>query len=215
MPIVVAYLYRVGVPPLSIWLLSRFGFDLTAYYGLLVSFYVMTAPSMVGTIIGFLLLDDRDDQVLSALMVTPLSIRSYLGYRILVPLVAGFVVTIAGYRIVNLVPLGTEDLIWIALLASFSGPLTALFLASFAENKVTGFALMKMLNSFNMIPAIAFFVSGRWQLLAGIMPAYWPMKMTWQAVEGKDYAMYGVVGVVVNAAILLIMLRKFTLVMHR
>ena len=94
-------------------------------------------------------------------------------------------------------------------------PLNAIFLASFAENKVTGFALMKMLKSFNMIPALAFFVSGNWQVLAGIMSAYWPMKMTWLADQGNPYGAYGAVGVAVNAAILLIMHRKFSRVMHR
>ena len=57
--------------------------------------------------------------------------------------------------------------------------------------------------------------SGNWQVLAGIMPAYWPMKMTWLADQGNPYGAYGAAGVAVNAAILLIMLRKFSRAMHR
>jgi len=215
MPIVIALLYRFGIPPLSIWLSTKFDFDLTPYYGLLASFYIMTAPSMVGTIIGFLLLDDRDDRVISALMVTPLSLNRYLGYRILVPLALGFVVTLVGYQIVDLVSLGIWDLVWIILPASFIGPITALFLASFAENKVTGFALMKILSAFNMIPALAFFYPGNWQLLAGVLPPYWPMKMTWLAVEGESYILYFAGGLVVNGLFLMWLLGRFTRLMHR
>ena len=40
--------------------------------------YLMTAPGIVGMVVGFLLLDERDERTLSALRVTPLSMRRYL-----------------------------------------------------------------------------------------------------------------------------------------
>ena len=116
----------------------------------------MKAPSIVGMIIGFLLLDERDDRMLAALMVTPMSLRSFLVCRINVPVVLGFIITVVGYLIGGLAPVSRFDLMVVALLASFNGPITALSLAYFAENKVTGFGLIKVLNTINMVPVAAF-----------------------------------------------------------
>ena len=75
-------LFRFAVPPIADALGGQLGFELGAYYPLLVSFLPLVAAGMTGTVVGFLLLDQRDDQTLTALMVTPLSLGVYLRYRL-------------------------------------------------------------------------------------------------------------------------------------
>ena len=89
----------------------------------------MTAPGMIGTVIGFLLLDERDDRMLTALLVTPMSTAGYLAYRITIPLAAGFIITIVGYRLTGVMPVSFSDLMAVSLLAAFNAPITALALA--------------------------------------------------------------------------------------
>jgi fluoroquinolone transport system permease protein len=101
------------------------------------------------------------------------------------------------------------DLAVIAVLASVTGPITALFLVSFAENKVAGFALVKILNLVNTLPTVAYFLDVPWQLVGGIVPGYWPMKMLWLATAGESYLAYGLAGLVVNVAILWLLLARF------
>ncbi len=76
------------------------------------------------------------------------------------------VMTLACYPIVGLVRLGLGVLLPVALLSSLLGPILALLLATFAANKVGGFALMKTLGSVFFIPAAAYFIPSGWQLLA-------------------------------------------------
>ena len=45
-------------------------------------------------VLGFLLLDQRDDQTLTALQVTPLSLNGYLAYRISLPMLISLVTTL-------------------------------------------------------------------------------------------------------------------------
>ena len=215
MPLLIAALYRFGLPPLADWLFDTHAFDLKPYYPLLMSIFVMTAPGLIGTVIGFLLLDERDDRMLTALMVTPASAAGHLAYRITIPLMSGFVITIAGYRLIGLMPVPLSDLMAVSLLASFNAPMTALALAGFAENKVTGFAFVKILNAITMIPVIAFFVVSDWQLLAGLVPAYWPMKMFWLVASGEGYAWYGLGGLAANGLAAALLLKRFHTVMHR
>jgi fluoroquinolone transport system permease protein len=208
-PLIMALVYRFGVPPLADALARGAGFDLTPYYGLLMGFFLMTAPALVGMIVGFLLLDERDDRTLAALLVTPLPLSTYLWYRVTAPLVAGILATLACYPIAGLAPIAVVDLLFIAGLASLTGPITALFLVSFAENKVAGFALVKIINLVNVLPIGAYFLDLPWQLVGGLVPGFWPMKMLWLATAGEGYHGYGLAGLVVNVVVLWLLLRRF------
>ena len=203
----IALLFRYGIPALAGWLAGAFGFDLTPYYPLIMSAFIVMAPSMVGLVIGFLLLDERDERVLKALMVTPMPFGAYLFYRISMPLAIGLLLTPAGYIIAGLAPLPFGKLLLIALLGSMIAPIAALFLAVVAENKVSGFAIVKLLNSINMLPIAAYFIDMPWQLAAGVIPGYWPLKLVWLAEEGRPIALPAVVGFVVNGLALLFLLR--------
>ena len=79
LPIGLALLLRSLIPRVQEGLLAGMGFDLTPYHPLVMGGYLMTAPGMVGMVIGFLFLDERDARTLTALRTTPLSMRQYLG----------------------------------------------------------------------------------------------------------------------------------------
>lgn len=215
LPFVIALLFRYGVPALTAWLANAFAFDLTTYYPLIMSSFVVMAPAMVGMVIGFLLLDERDDQVLTALMVTPMPFSAYVLYRIVLPLALSLPVTLAGYAIAALAPLPPGKLVVITLLGSLTAPITALFLATVADNKVSGFAITKLLNSINMLPIAAYFLDEPWQFAAGILPGYWPLKLVWLADAGRPIAAVLAIGFAVNAAAILILLRLFNRKLRR
>ena len=199
LPFGVALLLRILVPRIGEALRASNGFDLSPYHPLIMGGYLMTVPGIVGMIIGFLLLDERDARTLTALRVTPLSMRRYLAYRITVPLVAGTLVTLVAYPLVRLSPLPLRDLASIALVAGLWAPLLALLLATAAPNKVAGFAVVKVLNSINLIPIASFFVPLPFQYAAGILPGYWPMRALWSAVIGESYGIHLFVGAVTGA----------------
>ena len=208
LPLFVAVVFRWGLPALALFL-GRFGFDLAPYYPVFVSAYFLVAPSFVGFIGGFLLLDERDDRVLDALRVAPVPMRSLLGYRLGAPLALGFVVTVLGYTLVGLVALPAAAVLTAAALAAFSGPILALFLAAFAEDKVSGFALMKLFGAVSDLPLAAWFVPMPWQLAAGLLPSYWPMKVVWEASAGAPWLGYALVGLAVNGVAVALLLRRF------
>jgi fluoroquinolone transport system permease protein len=159
----------------------------------------MTAPGIVGMVIGFLLLDERDARTLSALRVTPLSMRRYLAYRILLPLLAGTASTVVGYPLIGLTIVPFTSLLAIAGVAGVSAPLLALVLASAAPSKVAGFALVKVLNGVNLLPIAAFFLPVPLQYIAGVVPTYWPMRALWSAAAGEPYSVYLAIGAITAA----------------
>jgi fluoroquinolone transport system permease protein len=172
---------------------------LEAYYPLIMGGYLMTAPAIAGMVIGFLLLDERDARTLSALRVTPLSMRLYLPYRIVLPIVIGTASTLVSYPLVGVVRLPFVTLAVMAGLAAFYAPLIALLLAVAAPNKVAGFAVVKALSALNLLPLAAFFVDPPVQFLAGVFPGYWPMRALWSAASGGSYLHHVAIGLVVCA----------------
>ena len=210
LPLLAALLVRWGVPAVAGRLQEQFGFDLEPYYALIASFIALVAPMLAGVVIGFLLLDQRDDGTLAALQVTPLSLNGFLVYRLTVPLVLSVALTMFVVPLTGLVELHPLALLLVAVVASPAAPLYALFLASFANNKVQGFALMKAAGILNWPPVIAYFLPIVWQWVMGIVPAYWPAKLFWMLEAGESgWVPYVLVGTAYQALLVALLLRRF------
>jgi fluoroquinolone transport system permease protein len=209
LPPVVAALLGWGIPLLTGWLQTRFGFDLIPYYPLIAGSYVLVAPSMVGFVVGFLLLDERDDHVLDAWRVTPVSLNDLFVYRVGAPVLLGTAMTLVGYGVLRLAPIPIGALISAAALGAGTAPAVALALVGFADNKVSAFAIAKFVSAVSNLALVAWFIPTPWQLLAGGLPSYWPMKVVWQAANGAAWEPYAAAGLVVNVVAITLLLMRF------
>jgi fluoroquinolone transport system permease protein len=214
-PLMLAGLIHWGVPWLAGYLLAQFQFDLTPYYPLLMSFVLVMTPMLAGLVIGFLLLDQQDDQTLTALQVTPLTLTGYLIYRLSIPMGLSLVITMIIFPLSGLVTLGFGPLFLAALSAAPLAPFYALILAAFAANKVQGFALTKALGVLLVAPLLAYFVPPPWQWLLGLVPLYWPAKLLWLLHAGQT-GLWPVLlfGLLYQGLVLSVLLRRFNRRMH-
>jgi fluoroquinolone transport system permease protein len=214
-PIAIALLLRWGVPALNQSLATRADIDLVPYYVLLASLIVVAVPTVTGMVIGFLLLDQRDDDTLTALQVTPLSLASYLAYRVAVPMLLSIVMVAIAVPLSGLVEVGVAPLLAVAVCGAPLAPLSALFLGAFAKNKVQGFALAKGGGVLVWGPILGYFVDSRWQLAFGIAPHYWPAKMFWMTAASEPGAwLCFLVGVSYELALLGLLLRRYKTVIR-
>ncbi len=217
-PLVSALALRWGLPPLSARLLERYDFDLTPYYpALLAYFFVVMTPVVFGTLIGFLLLDEKDDKTLTALQVTPLSLNGYMAYRITIPVLLTLLMMFVIFPLSMLDDLPLLHILITALAAAPLSPLFALYLASMAQNKVQGFALMKLSGFLLLVPIFAFFTSSGWELAFGLIPTYWPMKVYWMLTSGQteDVWVYVLVAVLYQSAVTALFAKRFNAAMRR
>ena len=216
MPIALALLTRWGVPIVTSWLAERYAFDLRPYYPLVMSLLLLMVPMLVGCVVGFLLLDQRDDRTLTALQVTPLTIGGYLLYRTAVPMVLSVAMMTMSIALAGLVTMGVIPALLAALQAAPLAPLYALFVGAFAANKVQGFALMKATGVLAWAPLLAYFVTSGWQVAFGIDPLYWPVKVFWMLEAGDPGTwVYNLVGLAYQSALVMLLLRRFKTVVYR
>lgn len=95
-------------------------------------------------------------------------------------------------------------------------PLFALYLAAFAQNKVQGFALMKLSGIMLMLPVVAFFVQSPWELAFGVIPTYWMVKVYWMLEGGQPGVwLYALVALLYQSIGIGVLARRFDTVMHR
>jgi fluoroquinolone transport system permease protein len=209
-------LVRYAVPAATVALEARFGFDLGAYYGLIMSFLPVAVAGMIGTVMGFLLLDQRDDQTLSALLVTPLSLGDYLRFRMGALVLMCGALTCVTVPLAGLAPTSIPQLLVVAIVAAPLAPIYALFLGTFATNKVQGFALIKALGVV-IVPCIAaYFVAGPWQYLFGLLAQFWPLKVYWLFDAGATVSAlwHALVGLAWQAALVVMLARRFSTVVR-
>lgn len=202
---------RFAVPWLAGLLDEQTGFDLAPYYPVIAGWLMaVLGPQIAGTVFGFLLLEEKDNNTLEALMVTPLSLNTFLLYRVLVATGLGIAMAIVTLLIMGLVDIPVWQLIPIAVVAGLFAPILMLFFAAMADNKVEGFALLKITGVVGLIPIAAWFVPEPWQYLAGLFPPYWAAKALWIAeAGGSSWPVALLAGVITSGIVLWLLMRRF------
>ncbi len=215
-PIMISVFMRWGLPIFTGFLMDKYSFDLIPYYPLLLSMVIFLTPLLTGMIIGFLLLDQRDDHTLSALQITPLTLTGYMIYRITAPMLLSIILTLIIIPVIGLVEIEFLPLLFTALVAAPLAAEYALFLAAFAANKVQGFAIAKALGVLNIAPFTAWFVSSWWQIGLGLVPLYWPTKVFWLGIENNSQIwIYGLTGLAYQFLLIWALLRRYTSALQR
>lgn len=192
--------------------------QLETYYPLLVSaLLVVLTPTLMGTVIGFLLLDERDDQTLTALLVTPLPLYRYLLYRLAVPTLLSLILTVLAVWICGLVTINSVSLIVISLEAAAAAPIVALVYFCFSENKVQGFGVLKILGAITFaLPIGAYFIGMPAQYGFGVFPLYWSAKAFWLACDESNWVgLPLLIGACYKLGLIKILIDRFYSVVYR
>ncbi len=185
--------------------------ELEPYYGLILANAVIAGePVMLGFVVGLLFVEERDEGTLLALQSSPLSLRIFLGYRLVAAMTLNIVLTVIGIELANLVTVSWLELVASAALASLAIPIIALVYAAFIKNKVQALMLLKPVQIWGGLPTLLYFVPEPWNWIASVPgPAYYPMRLFWTAAEGQAEWWILVPGVVVPGMALVWLFRRF------
>lgn len=172
---------------------------MTEHATFIASILLLMPPAMMGMAAGYLLLDDRDEDLLTYLDVTPLRRSGYLLFKTVAPVVVALVyggIVLAG---VGLVHISFLRALGVLLLAALEAPVVLFLMVAFAGNKVEGLAVGKALNMMSAAPFVVYFLPMPWSGLASIFPQAWVTRLV-LAETPEQYLLAFSVGVAVHLA---------------
>lgn len=208
-PFLLTAFFRWGTPYAGQLLFDWNGFDLTQWYSLILVSILCLVPLLFGTITGFMMLDERDEQLIMLYAVTPLRKTGYLlnkMYMLLILSLIFMVLIIYGTNLSNQLQL--FPLIGTLVLLALEAPLIAMFLVAYANTKVEGLALSKVTGIVVFGPAAAALLPWPWQLIGGVLPTFWAAQVFLPEASIPSTGAF-IVGFVFHAALLWIMYLAF------
>lgn len=188
-PLIIIIFTRLVIP----WISENVA-PMEQYYSLLFMLIVITIPLMFGFVIGFLIMDERDENLLTVLRVMPISRNTYLLYRMLFLSILSLIYIMLFPLLTGLVEINLLEYLPIALLLALLTPTLGLIANIVATNKVQAFAVFKMLGGVFYIPLFAFFINNDLKYLLGIIPNFWTF-MAFDALlktGNQDYLFLGI-----------------------
>ncbi len=221
--VIIAVMLRYGMPWLNNYLAANgvmpgdnIAISLADVYPMLVAYMALyTGALLVGSIFGFVLLEEKDDNTIKAMLVTPVPLQQYVLYRVGIPAILASGIILAMMLFINqaLVPL--RQLLILSAGAALTAPIISLYYATFAENKVQGFAMSKFAGIAGWTIVLGWFTPEPWQWLLGIFPPFWISKAYWMALAGNGW-WWGVwiAGIVLQAGLIYLLMQRFNRVAY-
>jgi hypothetical protein len=156
-------------------------FPLASEFSLVLMFFIVIIPFIYSFIAAFLILDERDEHLLTVLRIMPISRTSFIAFRMFFMFVFSFIVLMIfpplSGLLANIPNFSYLAYIPSALLFALFTPVASLLVASFATNKVQAFAIFKIGGTVFLIPIFAFFLGlGDLKYIFAPVPTFWSLE---------------------------------------
>lgn len=171
-PLIFAAAARWLVPIIE----TRSNITLVPYYYLIVGALALFTPLIFGAVAAFSILEDRDDNILLAIKVAPLSLNFFIGIKLLIVFLLSFLSSVFIIWFSRLASVSASTLIGVSFVAAGAAPLTALLINAVASNKIEGFASVKGLGVLIILPVVALLFFDKKEFLFAFVPGFWPAK---------------------------------------
>lgn len=143
-PFILWALMYLVFPVLDQAVLKQWNLDISPYYRQAGVFFLMLIPMMMGMVYGFILLDERDAGVITAISVTPTGKSGYLVLRMGIPMIISFILIMLYLILLGLTgSMNLFQLILVSMVISGQALIVLLLLGAYADNKVMGMAITK------------------------------------------------------------------------
>lgn len=202
LPVIFLIICRYPIP-----ILTTYFPETKEYYWLIQASFCILSGSTPAFLTAFIMLDEKDEQLISVLKITPMPFSKIISFRVLFLMLISFVFTLMFLTLNELSSPTFSAIILTSILTSFVPAILLLFILPLARNKIEGVTLFKGINMILFIPIAAFFVSPEWKNFFGILPFYW----IYELLNNSDGAIFYsfVFGLLINGGFLFLLILYF------
>lgn len=208
-PFILWALMQFVIPWIIELVMEQWKLDLSPYYRQAGTFFLMLIPMMMGMVYGFILLDERDGGIITAISVTPTGKAGYLKLRLGIPLAISFVCILFFLILLDLTgTLNLIQLLLISVIISSQSLILLLFLGAFADNKVMGMAISKGFGILLLGPVLDYMLPSPFFWTGAYSPLFWASRALLAESDISFWFNAGIT-IVFHGLILWFLFRKF------
>lgn len=172
-------------------------------------FTVLFIGLMYGAVVGLMLLDEKDENTLIAMFVTPMGRKGYFFTRVITLMCVTIIYGLVLSYILSFKQPTLLTMLCLSIIVAFEAPLSALTMVTFAKNKVEGLAIMKLYSFFVLTPIIMYFIPKSLEWIFVWNPYYFPIKIFEVGMIGGNMLLTFLLGLAVHAVYILMLLKRF------
>lgn len=179
------------------------------YHPMIMMFAGIQTAIMFGFIISFIILDEKDENVLQVIRVLPISPFYFILYRLLF---ATTFSTLGAFLMINLSGIaypGLTNSILLSVQYGLTAPFITLIIATFAKNKVEGMAFFKGVDLILLLPMLSFFVAGNIKYIFSIIPAFWTYNLFNASITNGDTTYFFIIGLTIYGFVISVLFMQF------
>ncbi|MDD3058984.1 MAG: hypothetical protein PHO72_11750 [Sphaerochaeta sp.] len=170
-----AFAFRFGIPTLEDFLCLTFHQEsiISPYYQLIDLMLIQLTPYMFCFAPAMVMLDEYDQNITSALAVTPLGLSGYLFSHLLMPAILASIISLVLITIFSLTSWPMSTLIILCIISGSTGLLAAMTIFSFSHNKLEGMAMGKLSGLLLMGLPIPYLMDTPLMYGFSLFPSFW------------------------------------------
>lgn len=210
-------LYIMLIVPLVFIGFLRFGFpalahefpELLPYAKVILGTFCLISAMFPAFIYSFIMLDEKDQDVVAVIRVLPISSSEFLLFRLLFISVSSYFFIVIIIASTGIISWSILKILLASLPISLVAPVMSLFITGFARNKIEGATWMKGLNFIMFLPVLSYFIKGPYEYVLGVLPVYWIFKMFEPGYSSIPYFLNFIIALSCHLILLLIGIRIF------
>ncbi|MDF2596804.1 MAG: hypothetical protein K0R69_3145 [Clostridia bacterium] len=154
--------------------------------------FIVMIPFLAGMVIGFRVLDEKDEHMISFYAVSPLGIKGYVKLRMMMTAVLAAVGIIV-MALFEVVP--KEHLFFIGIQAVLLAPVVGLVVSVWGKNKIQGLTLVKIIGMLSVLPVLKVIGENPLDRIFVLIPSYNLFELI-VASERNDWTLFytGILG---------------------
>ncbi len=171
------FLLIIAFKAFEIWLFPyiehNFGICMNAYSAYILSFVILMSAGMLGIVIGFVMLDDKDANTLELMEVTPLGRYGYLFNRLALAVSFSAMYCFIVLLVFKQPVLPIYAQLILLIMSSIYTAIIGLLIFYGSDDKVKGLTFAKGLNILSLFAFADLFTLKWLTILAWFFPPYW------------------------------------------
>lgn len=203
-PIILVLFCRFAIPVFANYLPA-----ISEYYWLIVAALTSISASTPSFLVGFILLDERDENIHTMIKILPLAPNFILKCRILFMVISSYIFSFFILMFNGIFSVSVFYNLFISLLFSLIPPILTFSIVTIAKNKIEAATLYKGLSMVLFLPVAAFFIQTEWRFAFGILPFYWTFNAFQFIDDIYKFLMNFFTGLIVHFVFITIFYRLF------